>query len=120
MNTVVIGADRGIAHAICLQLKERGDEVIAACLADGADLRARAIRVEPQVDVTSDSAVQRMADRLKSDKVRIDMLLHVAGVLGVDELGKIDFADVRREFEINAMGPLRVAQALMGCLVAGS
>lgn len=121
MSTIaVIGADRGIAHAICLQLKERGDEVIAACMGDGAELRARGIRIEPQVDVTSDSAVQRMADRLESDKVRIDVLLHVAGVLGVDELGKIEFADVRRQFEINAMGPLRVAQALMGCMVSGS
>jgi 2-glutathionyl-2-methylbut-3-en-1-ol dehydrogenase len=116
----VIGADRGIARAIALQLKDRGDEVIAACLGDSAELRARGIRVVPNVDVTSDAAVRRFADQLKSDRVRIDALFHVAGVLGTDEFGKIDFDEVRREFEINAMGPLRTVQALADCLGAGS
>ena len=121
MSTVlVVGADRGIARAICLQLKERGDNVIAACLAEGADLRGRGIRVEPQVDVTSDSAVQRMADRLRAEKIHLDVVFHVAGVLGLDELGKIDFDDVRRQFEINTLGPLRLVQAVLGCLGPGS
>jgi 2-glutathionyl-2-methylbut-3-en-1-ol dehydrogenase len=33
-----IGADRGIAHALSRHLHGRGDDVIAACFGDGADL----------------------------------------------------------------------------------
>lgn len=121
MTTVlVVGADRGIGRAICLQLNERGDQVIAACLGDGAELQALGIRAQPHVDVTSDSAVERMAGRLNSEKIRLDVVFHVAGVLSPDEFGKIDFNEVRRQFEINALGPLRVVQAVAGCLGPGS
>lgn len=115
---LVVGADRGIAHAICRQLAGRGDQVIAACLGEQSDLASLGIRVEPKVDVTSDAAVARLAERLRG--TRLDWLLHVAGVLGVDEFGAIDFGDMRRQFEINTLGPLRVVQALAGCLGAGS
>jgi 2-glutathionyl-2-methylbut-3-en-1-ol dehydrogenase len=113
---LVVGADRGIAYRIATQLHKRGDEVIAACLGDGDDLTRQGIRVEPDVDVTSDSAVRRLADRLSASSARLDWLLHVAGVLGLDELGAIDYNDVRRQFEINAIGPLRTVEALRDLL----
>lgn len=115
---LVVGADRGIAHAICRQLAARGDQVIAACLGEQSDLASLGIRVEPRVDVTSDESVGRLAVRLRG--MRLDWLLHVAGVLGIDELGAIDFAEMRRQFEINTLGPLRVVQAVAACLGAGS
>jgi NAD(P)-dependent dehydrogenase (short-subunit alcohol dehydrogenase family) len=117
---LVVGADRGIAHAACLQLRARGDPVIAACLGDGADLDRQGVLVQPRVDVTSDADVARLAGWLKERKTKLDWLLHVAGVLGVDEFGRIDFGDMRRQFEINTLGPLRVVQALAPCLGAGS
>ena len=40
-TAVVIGADRGIAHAIARQLHERGDNVIAACLSTATTARPR-------------------------------------------------------------------------------
>lgn len=119
-TTLVVGADRGIAHALCLQLHARGEHVIAACLDDNPALRALGLRVETGVDVTSDAAVQALAQRLGREEIRLACLLHVAGVLGLDRLGEIDFDDMRRQFEINALGPLRVVQALLPCLAAGS
>jgi NAD(P)-dependent dehydrogenase (short-subunit alcohol dehydrogenase family) len=117
MTTIgVVGADRGIAYCIATQLHERGDEVIAACLGDGENLARQGIQVEPEVDVTSDIAVQRLATRMGARSVRLDWLLHVAGVLGLDELGAIDYDDVRRQFEINAIGPLRTVEALRDLL----
>jgi 2-glutathionyl-2-methylbut-3-en-1-ol dehydrogenase len=113
---LVVGADRGIAYCIATQLHERGDEVIAACLGNGDDLIRQGIRVEPDVDVTSHSAVRRLADRLSASSARLDWLLHVAGVLGLDELGAIDYNDVRRQFEINAIGPLRTVEAVRDLL----
>lgn len=119
-TVLVVGADRGIAHQIATQLYARGDEVIAACLGDGDDLKQLGITVEPCVDVTSAAAVGDLADRLKGSSTQLDWLLHVAGVLGLDELGAIDYTDVRRQFEINAIGPLRTVEALRDLLTDGA
>jgi NAD(P)-dependent dehydrogenase (short-subunit alcohol dehydrogenase family) len=103
-NWLIIGADRGIGLAMCLQLSDRGDKVYAACYGDGARATGKGVRVIPGVDVTSDSAVAGMVDTLGKDKVAID------------ELGKIDFNDVRRQIEINTIGPLRAIQAVLPLL----
>ena len=119
-KALVVGADRGIAYCAAVQLHKRGDEVIAACLGDGGELAALGIRVEPWVDVTSDEAVRGLASRLRATATRLDWLLHVAGVLGLDELGMLDYDDLRRQFEINALGPLRTAEALRDLLLPGA
>jgi NAD(P)-dependent dehydrogenase (short-subunit alcohol dehydrogenase family) len=117
MSTVlVIGADRGIAHAISRQLHERGDTVIAACLEGNDELAAAGVAVEGGVDVTAQASVDALAAKLAAEGVKLDVLFHVAGVLGLDELGSIDYDDVRRQFEINAIGPLRTVEALRGLL----
>lgn len=118
-TALVIGCDRGIANAIARQLHARGDQVIAACLADGDDLKQLGIAVEPHVDVTDHASVTGLAARLRSGP-RLDWLLHVAGVLGTDELGRIDYDDVRRQFEINTIGPLRTVEAHRDLLGAGA
>jgi len=121
---VVIGADRGIARSVCLQLAQRGDRVVAACLGDAPELRAAQIQVEPGVDVTSDAAVARFAQRVREQYARIDVLYHVAGIMLLTEVGKgieqLQVDDVRRQFEVNTLGPLRVIKALLPLLKAGS
>jgi NAD(P)-dependent dehydrogenase (short-subunit alcohol dehydrogenase family) len=120
ITALVVGCDRGIAHEIALQLHARGDAVIAACMGSGDDLKERGMRVEPGIDVTSDTAVGELARALAATGTRLDWLLHVAGVLGVDRLGEVDYDDVRRQFEINAIGPLRTVEAMRGLLGPGS
>ena len=44
---LVTGADRGIGESLCIEFKERGEHVIAACLGDPPTLRSRKIQVEP-------------------------------------------------------------------------
>jgi 2-glutathionyl-2-methylbut-3-en-1-ol dehydrogenase len=123
MNKVlVVGADRGIAYAICKQLQARGDSVIAACLGSGEDFATGtgSVDVISGIDVTSQPAVAKLANALHSREAKLDWVLHVAGVLGLDELGKIDYDDMRRQFEINTLGPLRVAEACIPYLRQGS
>jgi NAD(P)-dependent dehydrogenase (short-subunit alcohol dehydrogenase family) len=120
VTTVVIGADRGIAEAITRQSLERGEQVIAACMVGNDSLAALGATVVGGVDVTSQAAVDAFASRLAADSVAIDRLFHVAGVLGLDELGSIDYDDVRRQLEINTIGPLRTVEALMPRLHEGS
>ncbi|MDF3281108.1 SDR family oxidoreductase [Gordonia sp. N1V] len=119
-STLVVGADKGIAHSIVRRLHARGDEVIAACLFDGDDLRADGITVQPQVDVSSGESIERLAARLTAEGVKLDALYHVAGVMWLDELGDIDYDSFRKQFEINAIGPLRTVEALRGLLIPGA
>ncbi len=117
---LIVGADRGIAHAICRHLHERGDEVIAACFGDGADLAGIGIAVQPGVDVASDEAVTRLGKSLQENGVRLEWLVNVAGIMHLDTLDTVDLDDVRLQFEVNAVGPLRVVRELRGLLEPGA
>ena len=87
---LIIGADRGIANTLCLQLCERGENVIAACLSDSPALTAKGARVETGVDVTSDPAVHALAQRLIG--THVDVLIHVAGIYLDDGLEALRIA----------------------------
>lgn len=122
MSTVLItGANRGIGLALAQVCAARGDDVIGVCREGSDALRQTGARVETGVDVTDDAAVADLARRL--DGTVLDALWLNAGVLQRNALGSIDaagFASARRQFEINALGPLRVAQALLPNLREGS
>lgn len=119
-NILVVGADRGIANAICKQLHARGEHVIAACMGEGEGFGEGGVDTIGGIDVTSDAAVRKLVQGLHARNARLDWVLHVAGVLGLDELGKIDYGDMRRQFEINTLGPLRVVEACIPFVAQGS
>jgi NAD(P)-dependent dehydrogenase (short-subunit alcohol dehydrogenase family) len=119
-TVLVVGADRGIADAISRQLHQRGDTVIAACLDGNDELAALGVTVIGNVDVTSQPSVDELVAKLASAGSKLDVVFHVAGVLGLDELGSIDYDDVRRQFEINTLGPLRTIEAVRDLLHDGS
>lgn len=116
---VIIGADRGIARSIAEQLHDAGHDVLAVTMGDGKELAEQGIAVEPGVNVTSDEAVEALAKRLANDNVQVEWLVHVAGVMYLDNIETVDYDDVRKQFEINTIGPLRVVRALRGFLVEG-
>jgi NAD(P)-dependent dehydrogenase (short-subunit alcohol dehydrogenase family) len=119
MKTILVtGADRGIGEALCVAAAARGDRAIAACLEDAPGLRAQGVRVESGVNVTSDEAVAAFARRLEG--VSIDVLVHNAGLVVERPFGTLDFAMMLREYDVNALGPLRVTQALLPMLKRGS
>jgi 2-glutathionyl-2-methylbut-3-en-1-ol dehydrogenase len=119
-HILVVGADRGIANAICLQLQARGEHVIAVCMGMADPYTEGGVETIGGIDVTRDEAVATMAAQLARRKVKLDWVLHVAGVLGLDSLGKIDYGDMRRQFEINTLGPLRVVEACLPFLGQGA
>src|SRR5262245_6745525 len=97
LTFLVTGADRGIGEALCREARRRGARVIAACLG-GSDLLERdGVEVVPGVDVRSEPAVATLAERLAG--TRLDVLINNAGVVEPCELGRLDFAKLRREFE---------------------
>jgi NAD(P)-dependent dehydrogenase (short-subunit alcohol dehydrogenase family) len=115
---VITGANRGIGLELCRQLNERGDSVIALCRRSSAALDGLKVRVEEGVDVADDGVVSRLGKRLAGCPV--DVLVNNAGILTRESLDDLDFDRMRRQFEINSLGPLRVTMALIDNLHAGS
>jgi NAD(P)-dependent dehydrogenase (short-subunit alcohol dehydrogenase family) len=117
-TALVTGANRGIGLELARRLRDRGDAVIGVCRTASAELKALGVRVEANVDVTKDASVVALRDRL--NRTPIDVLVHNAGILSREHLDALDFDAIRRQFEVNALGPLRVTAALMDNLARGS
>lgn len=131
MATVMItGAGRGIGLELCRQMAARGDRVLAVCRTPSAALEALAaesaqgaIDIIPGVDVSSDEDVaglrQRLGASAKPD-TKIDILINNAGILTRESLDDLDFGRIRKQFEVNSLGPLRVTAALLDHLAEGA
>jgi NAD(P)-dependent dehydrogenase (short-subunit alcohol dehydrogenase family) len=108
---VITGANRGIGLELARQLRGRGDDVIGLCRGASEPLSALGVRVEEGIDVADDGCVPLLAERLADAEV--DVLVHNAGILTSESLGDLDFERIRRQLEVNALGPLRVTAALL-------
>ena len=119
MRTVLItGSSRGIGLELARQLRDRGDAVIAACRRPTPALEALGVRVEAGVDVSDGGAVAALASRLEG--VDLDWLINNAGILRRNTLGSVDYDSALRQLQVNALGPLRVTEALLPKLSPGS
>ena len=115
---LITGTNRGIGYEYCRQLHARGDVVVAACRKPSQQLEGLGVRIEAGVEITSDGSIARLKQRLRS--LPIDVLIHNAGILESTNLKDFDPESVRRQFEVNAIGPLRVTHALMDHLLPGA
>lgn len=115
---LVTGANRGIGLEYCRQLKERGDTVIAVCRSEEDELKNLGVQIEPNIDITSDASVNDLVNRLQG--LHLDVLINNAGIIERVSLDNLDFDSIRRQFEINALGTLRVTGALLPNLKNGS
>ena len=119
MATVLVtGGNRGIGLELCRQLAARGDDVIAVCRGSSPELEASGVEVHEGVEVTDDAAVAKLGTAL--DGRAIDVLINCAGILTRESLDELDFDQIRRQFEVNAIGPLRVTAALLSNLGEGA
>lgn len=116
-TALVTGTNRGIGLELCRQLKARGTNVIAVCRRPSADLEALGVRVEADVDVTDDLSVADLARRVGDQP--LELLINNAGVLLRETVDALDFDQIRRQFEVNSLGPLRVTARLLPNLAAG-
>lgn len=119
MSTVVItGCNRGIGLELARQMHARGDDVIGVCRTQNEELKSLGIRVIDGIDVADADDVAKLAAELQDTS--IDVLLNNAGVLRGDAFGELDYDDMLLQFKVNALGPLRVTEALRDNLSAGS
>jgi NAD(P)-dependent dehydrogenase (short-subunit alcohol dehydrogenase family) len=117
-NVLITGSNRGIGLELVRQLSGRGDTVAAACRKSSPELAELGVRVIEGVDVTSDESVDELTQQLSG--FRLDVLINNAGLLTRESLDDLDFDRIRRQLEVNSLGPLRVTAKLRSLLGEGS
>ena len=119
MATIVItGCNRGIGLQLATQLIARGDDVIGVCRSGGDELRTLGARVISGIDVSDGTSVAALKQELGDQP--IDVLINNAGILRSDSLAELNYDDMLEQYRVNALGPLRVTEALLGNLQEGS
>jgi len=117
-NAIVTGANRGIGLEFCRVLADRGYSVSALCRQSSAELQTLPVNVHDGYDVTDAAAVAAYAEKLAP--ASIDLLINNAGILRSESLSSMDFDSMRQQFEVNALGPLRVTHSLIPALKRGA
>ncbi|WP_075187095.1 SDR family oxidoreductase [Teredinibacter haidensis] len=116
-TVVITGANRGIGLSFVEQYKLRGANVVALCRTASIALEEKGVTVIEGIDVTSAASMEKLQQRLQG--VSVDILINNAGLLESETLSAMNFETILRQFEINAMGPLRVTTALLPNLANG-
>ena len=80
MSTFLItGSNRGIGLELCKQIVERGDEVIATCRKASSELKKLDLRIEEDVDISSEDSINNLRNKLLG--VELDCLINNACLL---------------------------------------
>lgn len=112
MPTIAItGSNRGIGLELCRQFLARGDDVIGICREATDAMTALGVEAITGIDVSDDGSVATLQNALGNRL--IDVLINNAGIMGREKLPELDWEGIRRQFEINSLGPLRVTTALL-------
>jgi NAD(P)-dependent dehydrogenase (short-subunit alcohol dehydrogenase family) len=115
---IITGANRGIGLELCRVLAQRGYNVTALCRRTNKELNALGVTVHEHFDVTDGGAIEAFAATVAPNT--IDLLINNAGILESTSLANLDLDSARRQFEVNALGPLRVTHSLIPALKHGS
>ena len=106
---MITGGETGLGLSLVRAYTDAGDRVSVLCRASTPELDALAPEIHPGIDITNAAAVYRAAAEMGD--VPIDILINNAGIMIDDDIESLDFASVRLQFEVNALGPLNIALA---------
>jgi NAD(P)-dependent dehydrogenase (short-subunit alcohol dehydrogenase family) len=124
-TVLITGSNRGLGLEFTQQYAAADWNVIATCRdpASATELQALAKENEKivieKLDVTSDPEVASLAQRYQGQP--IDVLLNNAGIYGTLEkqtLGNFDYEELKKVFDVNTIGSLRVSQAFLDNVLA--
>jgi len=121
-HVVVTGTSTGIGYAAAAELVRCGFHVFGGVRSDGDAERVRselgAMLTPLRFDVTDGAAVRAAADRV-AEAVgggNLAGLVNNAGIAVAGPLMHVPIDEVRRQFEVNVLGVLRVTRALLPLL----
>ena len=123
-SALIIGGSRGLGLGLVSEHLARGWQVTATVRTPSAELDALCQDaggrlVLDLLDVTEPAQIAALARRL-ADR-RFDLLFLNPGIMAGRglALGDVPNSDIQNIFLVNAISPIRVADALLGCVVPG-
>ena len=121
-SAVITGAGSGLGRELALQLDKKGYSVFGTALSSdeikelSSSSKGR-IKLSV-VDITEEQSVHGWAQSLNSEMQQhgLDLLINNAGILTPGPLEVLPIDAIRREFEVNVFGGIRVTNALLPSL----
>jgi len=107
-KVVVTGAAGGVGTSVCELFRAEGATVFGGDVvaADGI----------AQLDLTDETSVAAFAEAAVAELGGVDILANIAGMQTFTKVEEITAGLLRRHFDVNAAGPLLLAQALLPAL----
>lgn len=119
--TLITGANRGIGLELTRGLLARGAHVLAVVRKSSAELDALAcpqLQVVDGIDVTDTAAPAKVQQAV--GKRPLSLLIANAGILRGSSLQQLDEENIREQFAVNALAPLRLVSSLAPQLESGA
>ena len=115
MSTFLItGSNRGIGLELCKQIIARADKVIATCRKASTELKNLGVRIEEDVDISSENSISNLKEKLLG--IELDCLINNAGIYEFNSINNLDQQSIIRQFIVNALGPLSLTKSLKSLL----
>ena len=108
-TVLVTGASSGIGFEIATYLSSKGYKVYGASRTAPSSDTFTPIKL----DVTDQESVDRGIDQIISNEGKIDVLVNNAGVGSAGAVEKTPIDDIKRSFEVNLFGVVRLCQAVL-------
>jgi NAD(P)-dependent dehydrogenase (short-subunit alcohol dehydrogenase family) len=121
-NVCITGANRGLGLELSKQLLDHGYTVFAGwhkkCSRELQDLQQQFTEKLHlvEMEIANEESVKTAAGYIASKTSSLDILINNAAILGdIDTtiFDELDFDGIQKVFNVNALGPLRVTQALV-------
>jgi len=120
-NVVITGANRGIGLELAKLFAARGDSVTGICRETSEELEDIADQVISGIDLTQEESLGAIATLLEQLlDGPLDLLINNAGLFTNETLTSMDFDAIQRQFDINAMVPLKLTMVLLPFMTNGS
>lgn len=120
---VVTGASTGMGAATARELARKGFHVLAGVRREADADALRVDGIEPCIlDITVESDVVAIADRVASDPLRrpLRALVNNAGIAINAPVEALPIAEWRKQFEVNLFGQVAMIQALLPALLVSA
>jgi NAD(P)-dependent dehydrogenase (short-subunit alcohol dehydrogenase family) len=106
---LVTGASSGIGLAIATYLSQNGFIVYGGSRTAPLSEHFNVVTL----DVTSDESVSKVVAQIIEDEGRIDVLVNSAGIGSAGAIEKTPMNDIKKSFEVNLFGVIRMTQAVL-------